>query len=760
MCFAFTAAAQSVTGRVVNESNSPLELVNAVLLCETDSTFAAGTITQADGSFSIELPDASSYILRLSLIGYVSQFISVSSAGDIGTVTLSAGSVTLDEVAVKAERPVITLKNNALITTVEGTSLSHAGTANDVLPYIPMVLGSNGNFTVFGKGSPLIYVNNRKIADTTELDLINSADIKSVEVITNPGAKYDAAAKSVIRIITKRPDGEGFSGTLRTSDGWQNSGFGTSDFANLKYRTKGLEVYAMLSYYNNETKMHIDNNIETHASSIMNQNIHKYSALHLNQPYGRAGFSYLFNDNHSIGAYYSYRCNKRRYNETNESEIIIDDVLTDELHMDGYARFRTAPHHYAAAYYDGKIRKLAILLEASYNMERERGWETYDEYGTTSGYTRTNAYLRCRNRLIAQKLLLSYPLWKGNIEAGDEFSSSRAANLYTTNSTMVLSSDTRVDEKHIAGFAELTQTFCNFSLAAGLRYEHVQFKYIENGYDNPNQNKTYNNFFPTLSVSGNINNLQLGLNYAYKTRRPDYSLLSGAVDYVNRFLLGSGNPYLKQEKIQTADLTAAWKWLFAQLSYTYRDNAILSVVKPYDETAEVKLMTIDNMPGFSRLTFFFGTHFFFGAWQPRWNIGVNKQWLKIEYGNGKKSMNSPVVYAQWQNAIHLPADIWLNVDMQYTTKGDGDNWHTSSSWFVNCKLYKAFFDNRFSINIKADDIFNTGASDYTLYSKDVINAQLTHTNHRVFMLTLQYTFNTSNDRYKGKGAGNSELQRF
>lgn len=95
-------------------------------------------------------------------------------------------SYTLGEVVVRANPRVTSLKGDALLTRVSGTQLEHAGTANDVLTQVPMVLGSDGNFEVFGKGSPAIYVNGRLLQDVSELSQISSANIKNVEVMTNP----------------------------------------------------------------------------------------------------------------------------------------------------------------------------------------------------------------------------------------------------------------------------------------------------------------------------------------------------------------------------------------------------------------------------------------------------------------------------------------------------------------------------------------------------------------------------------------------
>ena len=84
----------------------------------------------------------------------------------------------------------------------------------------------------------------------------------------------------------------------------------------------------------------------------------------------------------------------------------------------------------------------------------------------------------------------------------------------------------------------------------------------------------------------------------------------------------------------------------------------------------------------------------------------------------------------------------------------------SPTSYLNAKLYKAFFNNRFSVTLEANDIFNKSNRDVTLLNKDVTIYKFNTTNNRTFMLTLQYTFNASRDRYRGQGAGADEMNRF
>ena len=754
-----TAFAQGITGKVVDENNEPMEFVNVVLLSNTDSAYIAGTVTKADGSFLIENHAGKTNLVKFTSIGYVEQIKTVPPTGDFGTIMMSSDNIMLGEVVVKSNRPVTSIKGNGLVTRVENSVLAHAGTANDVLSQVPMVSGRDGNFEVFGKGAPLIYVNGRKLLDLTELSHINSSDIKNVEVITNPGAKYDASVKSVIRIQTKRPQGDGWSGTLRSQNGFLHY-FATRNQANLKYRTGGLEVFGNLGYLNGKFQNHVSNDMVTYGSRLIDQQIESKGSMRNNEFYGKAGLSYLFNENHSIGAYYSNGFSKQAENGGYGSEIKINDILDDEISSTAKSKKRNYPRHYTNLYYNGLVGKLGIDLNVDFMWNKNRNDMFNEEQGTTSGYTIVNSSSVSHGRMFAQKLTLSYPVWKGELEIGEEYTSSSFKNIYNTDAELVDDATSQVKEKNIAGFAQLAQRFGMVELAAGLRYEHVNFSYIENGICNPEQDKTYDNLFPSLSVSTMIKNVQLALSYAHKTQRPSYADLDGTVDYINRFTFEGGNPYLKPEKTHTFELMGAWRQIFAQVSFTYNKNPLLNTTVPYDESGEVKLITKDNLSGIKKIEAFIGGQFQFGFWQPKLNVGVLKQWFMVDFVDGRKKLNDPIVLLQWQNAIHLPLDVWMNIDMQWMSKGNEDNMAIKPTSYVNAKLYKAFFDNRLGITFEANDIFNKSGRDFTFYNKDVTLFHINRSDNRSFQFTLQYNFNTTRDRYRGSGAGQAEKNRF
>lgn len=214
-------AARDITGRVVDDDDAAMEYVNAVAINRADSAYITGCVTDADGRFLFHnMPDSADVLVRLTSVGFMPVTCAVPPSGDVGTVSMAPQTLMLGEVVVKSDRPVTAIRGNALVTNIDNTVLAHAGTANDVLAQVPMVLWHDGKFTVFGKGTPLIYINGRKMQDVHELQELSSEEIKNVEVITNPGARYDASVKSVIRITTsvhRARDGAGCCASVPAS---------------------------------------------------------------------------------------------------------------------------------------------------------------------------------------------------------------------------------------------------------------------------------------------------------------------------------------------------------------------------------------------------------------------------------------------------------------------------------------------------------------------------------------------------------------
>ncbi len=754
-----TAFGRDITGKVVGENESPMDYVNVVLY--SDSTYITGTVTDSAGIFSVNTDTNGNLIARISFVGYETISMPVPSSGNLGVIRLTPSVKELGEVVVKASRPSTTMKGNALVTNIEGSSLAIAGTANDVLAHVPMVVDNGGTLEVFGKGAPEIYINGRKVNDLQELSQLNSQDMKNVSVITNPGAAYAANVKSVILIRTKPPKGDGFSGTIRTDNGFQYY-FRTGNSIDLKYRTRGLEIFANYGWWYGDNRDDRSNEMATTtAKGTYNQSFRTVGRQSYNDMTGKIGFSYMFNDRHSIGAYYQNSWNRHHMNGTIPSEVWQNGTIIDRYNSDVNNKSTALPRHYANLYYNGQADKFSIDFNADYLWYKNREISLSDELSQTGDDRNVNTESTNHNRMFAEKLVVSHPLWKGQIQVGEEYTNTRTTNLFSANIPEVPDADNNVDESNIAAFVQIAQQFGRFNIGVGLRYEHVKFDYYEMGQLRDGQSKTYDNLFPSLNVATKIGTVRMGLNYSGKTVRPGYGQLDGAVSYINRLTFETGNPWLKPTKMQTVEYMAQWRQFFAQLSYTYFKDGVYHITEPYGTDGEASIIRTANLDHRHYFQAFVGGQFKVGIWQPRVNVGVMKQWLTLPVDGKPMKMNTPGFLFQWQNAVHLPFDIWLNVDAQLMTRSWDNNMKLSNTpCYVNAKIYKGFLNNAFSVTLEAKDLFNTSQHDAMMFNDAVKIEQKNYSPGRSVMLTLQYRFNTTRDRYRGTGAGNSEKSRF
>lgn len=754
-----TAYGREITGKVVGENDAPVDYVNVVLY--RDSTYITGTVTDGAGRFSIPTDANGNLSVRCSFVGYETMEVPVPASGHMGTIRLTPATVELGEVVVRATRPSTTMKGNALVTNVEGTSLAIAGTANDVLTRVPMVVENDGKLEVFGKGAPAIYINGRKVNDPQELRQLNSNDIKNVSVITNPGASYAANVKSVIIIRTKPPKGDGFSGTLRSDNGFQYY-FRTGNSIDLKYRTRGLEVFVNYGWwYGDNRNDRLNDMTTTTPAGRYNQSIRTIWRENYNDMTGKVGFSFMFNDKHSIGAYYQNSWNRHHTTGTIPSEVRLNGALLDRYNSDVNNRFSALPRHNVNLYYNGIVGKFTFDFNADFLWYKNRELSLSEELSETGDDRNVSTAAVNRNRMFAEKLVVSHPLWQGQIMFGEEYTNTRTTNLFTANIPEVPDADNSVDESNIAAFVEYGRQFGRFNLGVGLRYEHVKFDYYEMGEHRDGQSKTYNNLFPSLNIATQIGNVRMGLNYTGKTVRPGYGQLDGAVSYINRLTYETGNPYLRPTKMQTVEYMTQWRQFFAQVSYIYFKDGVYHITEPYGVNGEATIIRTANLDRRHYLQAFVGGQFTVGIWSPRVNVGMMKQWLTLPVAGKPMKMNTPGFLFQWQNAIHLPFDIWLNVDAQLMTHAWDNNMKvTNTPWYINTKFYKSLFNNAFSITLEAKDLFNKSGNNARMYSDAVKLVQNNFTPGRSVMLTLQYRFNATRDRYRGTGAGNSEKSRF
>lgn len=750
---------QTITGKVVDENNKAMSYVNVALF--DDSTFIKGCVSNENGEFVLSHNTNDKPLsIRSSFVGYKSCTVNVPFSGDVGTINMYPSSIEIGEVVIKGNLPTTRLIGSSLVTDVKNSLLSSLGTAKDVLKHVPMLIENNGSIEVFGKGAPLIYINGRIVRDNQELAQLNSLDIKDVEVITNPGSEYDAGVNAVVKIHTLRLQGDGFSANIRATNGFVHY-FQSVEQLDLKYRTKGLELFTNINYDGGRGYNSSSSEMITKAKTDWYQDFDNVQRSKYNDIMGKIGFSYMINDSNSIGAFYQNEYKETNYNRDYIGSESLDNSAYDMWNTSSYSKLKNVPQHYTNLYYNGNISRLYIDFNMDYMWSKKISSENSQEESENYHNRDVETDNKSISRLYAENIELSYPILNGYIEIGQEYTKSRLATDFAINLKELNNDASRVDENKTAAFVDFTQTIGKFDFDLGLRYEYVNSKYYKNGLLMTDQSKTYNNIFPSFSVSTTIGKLKMSLGYVNKIQRPNYSYLDGTMTYINRLTYQSGNPFLTPSNNHNIDFTTSWKSYFVQLSYSYVKDPVFNSSKPYGNDGSIKLMTYENFSHINYFKAFLGARFKVGIWNPSVNVGVMKQWFSIAYGDGIIKLNKPMPIVQIQNAIRLPGDINFNIDAQWMGKGNMRNMYVQSTSYINAKLYKKFIKEKLTVSIEANDIFNKSNYDFTFYNKDVTVNQKNHFfDNRSLNLTIQYRFNISNNRYNGTGAGNDEKSRF
>ena len=753
-----------LTGTIIDENRQPVPYANVYLLHPSDSTVIGGGVSNEAGVFVIPY-EQPTVLARISYVGYKTTY-RLCSKEYVGNIQIHPEVLTLKGVVVTGERPKIQLKGNSLVMNVEGTVMERMGSAEDVLSRVPTISKKGDVFEILGKGVPLIYRNNRKLTDLQELKNIQSDNIKNIEVIQNPGARYDASINAVIIIHTKRTAGEGL-GVELTSWSRKGHGFANNERINLTYRTGKLELFVNLfgAYNKRWEKGEFEQTVFADTLWVItNKQKDK-----VNNPFleGRFGFNYQLDENNSFGGFYQNTYDYVKTWSDYDDDLQANGNMYDHLRNSSVNRAKGAPKHQVNLYYTGKIGKLAIDFNADYTYRNQRNRNQQQELSDEYDDRDVNTYALTRSRLMAEKLFVTHPLWKGQIEVGEEYTNTRWNSSFENAEGYIANSNNEQHEQTIAPFIELRQQIGSLQLSAGLRYEHVTSEYFVDGVRRNDQSRTYNDFFPSISLSTSVKKVQLSFSYAKRTTRPSYWQLSSDVVYENRLNLQTGNPYLKPIKYNNLNAMAMWKWLFLNVNFSHCVDPILFTAESLENDSKVNLVTHKNYDHIDWLIVTLGAQKNIKlaheiTWTPQYNISLMKPWFKAEFLGKLKNFNQPMISLQLGNILTLPHDWLLQVDFNMHTHGcTGANAKSECiNPMLSLSVSKDFCKRRLNVKLSGNDIFNGGISRFTLYSNRFMFNKMEDNDSRCVTLSLRYRFNVTSSKYKGTGAGNDEKKRL
>ena len=692
----------------------------------------------------------------------------------------------LGGIVVKGRLPKTRVKGDAMRTIVAGTILEKAGTLSDALLKIPSLEAEkDGGIKVMGRGAAEIYINGRKLQDVSELGRINADRIQHVDVVQNPGARYAASTKAVVRITLKKAQGEGIS-FQEKAQGMYQYGWSANNLLDVNYRTGGLDLTATfwVGSYAHGKSLQEDDMYYLVAKDEINgyskqETRHKWKGL-----LPQLQVNYMINENHSLGAFYKYDYHPSgtltsQFNTDEYQNGIFTERSESEVWQD--EKFKK---HIFNAYYNGKVGKLGIDLNIDGLFDktetpgntRELAWA---DGAKTGNYAVRNieSNTKSANNFWASKLIFSYPLLKGNLSVGGEYSYNHRTDAYSfeaSEAVPVTTTDTEINEKSAAGFVEYGRQFGKVFVQAGLRYEHLQNDYYNFGKREDEMCRDYGDWFPTLVITAPIGKVQTSLSYRQDIQRPAYGNLTSSTIYLNRYAYQSGNPYLKPMYTNSIVLSAAYKWMGININYSRVKDETTMSTEPYpgaDDPLICLVRPVNSKEDYNQLSFnpYASPNFQFSIfnsqlkWHPTWFVYLLFQNYKAPTAHGTTiTLDRPYLHLGWDNTIELPKSWRINAGVRYSPKGD----------VGNCRLLQA--QGRLDLGVQHDinlrrmglltldlrcnDVFNSDETKATIYGPRELT--VLNPTRRTFILNLTWKFNEARSKYRGSGAGEKQKARM
>ncbi|WP_442588286.1 TonB-dependent receptor domain-containing protein [Pedobacter sp. AW31-3R] len=767
-----------ISGQVVTLENNPLEYAE-VILFSAQSIPLVNRLTNEKGEFTMEYQKGI-YKLEIRQFKQVlfTKDLTLDSAFNAGTIMVDA-TKTLGTVVISKKKELVERKVDRLVFNIENTISAVGGDALEALKITPGVLVRNEAVTIVGKQSIRVLVDD-KMLELGEGDLANflrsipADNIKNIEVITTPPAKYDAAGGSgLINIRLKKAQTDSWSlslgnSYLRRYD--EGEGAMTSNFM---YSKNKLSLSSSLNYREGgETFTYQDYN--AFPSELWN------TKQRFNRDYKRIngilGMQYLPAPNWTLG--FQYIANFNKTNSNRNTRSLVSDYHTDVAFNDisSFTTARQKPDFNSINLFnefklDSLGRKIILNLDYfKYSNNDTRPYEGKSvmnnsgvvQYfkGINDNSQRTNNY--------SGKVDMEIPSKLANWNFGGKISVSNTANnIAAFNSGLVNSPITNMPQTaHKFDYNEYVQALYfsgskrfknNLEAQVGLRMEATQTKsYNENL--NHSLNTNYTKLFPSVNLSYAPNgNSTYRLSYGRRVARPNFSELNPNVTYITPFLTVEGNQVLRPYFVDNFEFIYSYKKLESKLYYSIENDVFNQIGLPDVNTNNIRLI-YQNI--FNLKRYGFSESFTFD--QFKWWSSNNL--FNINYTSSQtidlsaRAVDGFTSFITSNNDFNLnkAKTVLVNLGFEYYFLGaygiDKIKAFTSTSLAIQYLL----LNNNLRINLKASDIFKSDRYRFNSTVAGVHRSSDYYFDTRLVQLSLNYRFGSKKVNVKNRQTGNQE----
>ena len=726
-----------VRGQIVDKENQPVSFANVVLLNAKDSvSVIKGMISEDDGSFLFEEIENRPYVLKISFLGfadYIKRF-EVEGNTNLGKIELQETSNSLDEVTVKARKPKIERKIDRISFNVENSVISSLNTY-EILKRTPGVIVSQGELLVKNRPAT-VYINDRKVyLSTAELEQLLSGlsgeNVKSVEVITTPPARYEAEGSgAILNIVMSKNPSIGYKGSVNASNTvavLPKYSLGTSQY----YKTNNLNAFASYNFNANNIYKNDESNVtyfepDGSENSTWLGDFERDTKNYAHSLNTILDFTLSEKSSLSLSANLNFTpkndSDLRGQTDIYSASGSLDSLFTTDSRLENEAKNMLFNADFSTSLGENGAKLSAQVNYIRYDKDQDQDLNTTYFYGNGD---------EIRNNIIMTKAMQNSDIYTGQVdittnmgslpvETGIKYAgitSNSALDFY--NNTFALQVDELsdaldYDENIYAAYFSTSKELGKWSLKAGLRGEYTDISGIsaQNGLVN---DQDYFQLFPTFYAMRSLGEeSSISLEYNRRIERPRFQSLNPFQYYINENNVKEGNPALVPGIANKVLFNYSYKGaLFFDLYWDRVDHSP-SVLSFQDNQNQLLRTVNDNLD----YTQQFSLDITYANFVTNW-------YYLYGYLSGFYMENQ--IYARESAAETYTIDTFsafLNVGNYFYFGGDGTFSGNVNTYFLpnilagsykyenpqfglDLGLRKTFMNNKISVSINAEDILRT-----------------------------------------------------
>lgn len=785
------AKGHNISGIVTNDKNEPIATANVVLLKAADNILVKSEITNESGAFTLAAIEEGEYVLKVTMLGYntySSERISVSGQDVVlKTIQLEAKNNKLKEVTVKAQKPLIEVRADKLVVNVENSIISAGSSAMEILARSPGVnVDQNDNISIKGKQGVNVMVDGKAMV-VSGTDLANmlksmpSNSIKQVEIISNPGARYDAEGTGgIINIITKRDQKMGVNGSVNVSYA-QGVYPKYSAGGNLNFRNKKISSYMSYNYSKRWWFNHLeldrkfyDNNDALQFSYVQDN----FMKMPMNSHSGSFGMDYSINSKTIIGiaattgttGYNQFAANRSRALDGNNTTIYHFNTNGD--HRQDYYNY--SGNMNLRQRYNELGRQLSVDVDyARYWSQANQNFETFYSRPDGSQY-QPNYYMRTDLSGITQirsaKADYTHPFnEKTKFETGVKSSYVTSDNepLFYQKTTGDFALDIKRSNHFLykeninAGYINMNKEWEQWSTQIGFRVENTNVTAEQITLDSTYL-ASYTQLFPSFAIQRNLGKQNdVGVTLSRRIQRPNYQQLNPFKFFIDNTTYRAGYPYLRPALTYAVEMSHIFKKKFiTSLSYSITENNITEVIQPSETEDSVTVQINKNLASMDYYAFSGAYPFQVNKWWSNTsNITVYYAHYKGFIANTSLSNGSPAFNFSTTNNFTLPKGFRAEVGFWYQSGQIYGFMDMKPMWMLNGGIQKNMMKDNGTLRLNVQDAFWKGlpraTSSYDSYREDFVVKRET----RQVTLSFSYRFGNAKTAPARRRAGGAEDEK-